>query len=64
MHTYKLLHFGATTRQRVEGSHASIKRLLEGKMNTEEVLDRVDKMFRRKVCFLASTAPPNRFLQP
>jgi hypothetical protein len=55
MHTYKSLHFGATTTQRFEGNHASIKRLLEGKMNTEEVLDRVDKMFRRKVCFLVST---------
>ena len=52
MHTSKLLHFGATTTQRVEGSHASIKHVLEGRMNLDEVMDCLDQMFRRKVCLL------------
>lgn len=49
IHTCQLLHFGATTTQRVEGSHASIKNVLEGKQNIEEVIDRIDMMYRRKV---------------
>ena len=55
MHTCKLLHFGAMTTQRVESSHASIKHLLDGKMSAEEVLDRVDMMYRRKVHSLVSS---------
>jgi hypothetical protein len=50
VHTSKIVHLGATTTQRVEGSHGGIKYILEGgQRNLEEALDRMDRLFERQV---------------
>ena len=50
VHASKIVPLGATTTQRVEGSHEGIGYILErGQRNSEEALDRMDRLFERQV---------------
>lgn len=49
-HTYKLLHFGNRSTNRVEGSHAAIKHKVQSSSGTLKlVTDKIDQWYKKRV---------------